>query len=106
MVKSSPPTTPLRAVLRPVPGEKLARVDSGRGDGAQVAVAVIDAHPGQRPDLVDRAVIEQHRQALTHREPAGVMLTADLARPAHPLGQLAPPAYLVKFRLPRHNHRR
>jgi hypothetical protein len=33
------------------------------------------------------------------------MLAPDLARAAHPLGQLTPAAYLIKFRLPRHNHR-
>jgi hypothetical protein len=59
----------------------------------------------ERPDLMERAVIEQRRQALTYREPARLMLTPDLVRAAHPLGQVPPAAHVIKFRLPRHTHR-
>jgi hypothetical protein len=33
------------------------------------------------------------------------MLTPDLGRAAHPLGQVPPADHLIKFRLPRHTHK-
>jgi hypothetical protein len=77
----------------------------GRREARQLAVIVVDGRPGQRPDLVKRAVVEQFRQALAHRQPARLVLAADLVGPAHPLGQFPPPAQVVQLWLPRHEHR-
>jgi hypothetical protein len=96
-------------------GEVVARHDHGpavdagaahnavrRRELGQLVVGVVLGLAGNGADLVEAALVDQPVDALTHREPAAVVLPFDLVRPAHLARHAFARAQLVEFRLPGH----
>jgi hypothetical protein len=80
-----------------------ARADHavGRQEAGQRAV-LVRGESGQAAVLLEGARIQQQLHALAHGQLAGVALSGDALRAAHPLRQLLAAAHLVQLGLPGH----
>ena len=69
----------------------------------EAALGVVAGDAAQRPDLVERTIIEQPFQALAHGQAAGVVLAFDLFRATHLVGKGFAPAQLLDLGFPGHD---
>ena len=65
-----------------------AHDEVGRREVDEVTVVVVGGAAGQRADLVEAAVVEQARDALTNRQLPERAVLGDLLLAAHPRGEL------------------
>ncbi len=80
-----------------------ARNKVRRSERAELAGVVIDSFSGERSDFMERVGIQQPRDSLSNRQPAGLVLPLDVRRTAHFTRDRFAPANFVDFGLPAHS---